>query len=147
MPRPLPPLWFLVGLLLIGVLHLLLPGAVVIAGPWRWWGLLPVAVGIACNLVADAAFKRYATTMKPYERPSALVTDGVFRLSRNPMYLGMALVLVGLAWVAGSVTPWLVPAAFVVLIDRVYIDPEERMLAEGFPASFAAYRQRVRRWL
>lgn len=85
--------------------------------------------------------------MKPFEESSALVTHGVFRISRNPMYLGMTLMLLGIALFLGSVTPFLVVIALPVIFDRVFISPEERMLEETFGDQFREYRKRVRRWI
>jgi protein-S-isoprenylcysteine O-methyltransferase Ste14 len=93
------------------VLAVFAPGATLITWPWRWIGLLPIAAGIALNILADLALKRHQTTVKPFEPSTAIVTGGVFGLSRNPMYLGMALGLVDAACLLGALTPWLVVTA------------------------------------
>jgi len=71
----------------------------------------------------------------------------VFRLSRNPMYLGMVLILVGAAMLLGALTPFLVAAGFAAIIETRFIPAEERMLAETFGDAWTAYRNRTRRWL
>jgi len=109
--------------------------------------LLLGGAGIA--LAAIAAFRRARTTVNPLapERASALVAAGIYRVSRNPMYLGVALILLGWAlWLANLLALALVPA-FVVYIDRFQIAPEEEALAQRFGADFAAYRAATRRWL
>ena len=80
------------------------------------------------------------------ERASSLVVEGVYGRTRNPMYLGLALTLVG--WAVYLAAPWALigPALFVALITRIQIVPEERALSEKFGSEFAAYRQAVRRW-
>jgi protein-S-isoprenylcysteine O-methyltransferase Ste14 len=119
----------------------------IIPPPWNLLGLVPLALGVIVNLVADKAFHKANTTVKPFEESSALITHGVFRASRNPMYLGFVLVLIGTAVLMRSLTPYVVVPAFAILIDRMYITVEERMLAEKFGAEWERYRQSTRRWL
>ena len=144
---PLPPSCFLGGLVAAVALHFALPLAPVLAFPWRWVGVMPVAVGLALNLLADGAFKRVQTTVQPFEESSQLVTGGVFRVSRNPMYLGMVLVVAGVALLLGTAGPWLAAAGLAVALDRAFIGPEERMLAATFGQEWESYRRRVRRWI
>jgi protein-S-isoprenylcysteine O-methyltransferase Ste14 len=129
------------------ILHLLLPLGRVVPPPWSYLGVIPLGVGVALNLVADRAFKRAATTVKPFEQPSALVVTGAFRLSRNPMYLGFVLLLGGLAMLLGSLAPFAIVAGFAVAMDRLFIRLEEPALAARFGAVWLAYRSRVRRWI
>jgi protein-S-isoprenylcysteine O-methyltransferase Ste14 len=137
----------LISLAVMLVLHFILPAATLIPSPWVLLGLLPLVGGIAINLAADGAFHKAGTTVKPFEVSSVLVTGSVYRLSRNPMYLGFALLLVGAALLLGTLTPWTVVPAFVVLVDRLYIAVEERMLADRFGPAWQEYQSRVRRWI
>jgi protein-S-isoprenylcysteine O-methyltransferase Ste14 len=107
------------------------------------------AAGLVLDAAALAAFVRARTTVNPLrpEKSSALVRSGAYRLSRNPMYLGLALLLAGWAiWLANALALALLPA-FVAWLDRFQIRPEERALAARFGAEYEAYRARVRRWL
>jgi protein-S-isoprenylcysteine O-methyltransferase Ste14 len=142
-----PPSYLFAAMALMAMLHLLVPGAAIIGYPWQLLGSAPLLLGILLNLCADAAFKRHGTTVKPFEPSSTLITTGVFRVSRHPMYLGMVLILLGIAVLMGSVTPLLAVMAFAVLMDRRFIRIEERMLARQFGTAWQAYKQRVRRWL
>ena len=110
-------------------------------------GILPLAAGAALNLVADQAFKRVGTTVKPFQESSALVENGAFAVSRNPMYLGFTLILLGLALLLRALSPFAVVIAFAVVLDRAYIAVEERMLQAKFGDDWAAYTRRVRRWV
>ena len=106
-------------------------------------------IGLAFLAPAGAAFRRAHTTVNPLkpEAASALVVAGVYRFTRNPMYVGFAsLLLAWAAWLAAPAT-LLGPAFFVAYITRFQILPEERALRERFGESFDAYRRRVRRWL
>ncbi len=148
MPKTLlPPTYFLAGLGLMAALAFALPLADILSWPWRVLGAAPIAAGLWLNLAADRAFKARGTTVRPFERSSALVTDGVFRISRNPIYLGMILILVGVAMLTGSLSPFLVAAGFAAIIETRFIPVEERMLAETFGEAWTAYTGRTRRWL
>ena len=118
--------------------------------PWRGVvaGLVLLA-GLATVALAIARFVRASTTVDPLnpEAASALVTTGIFRQTRNPMYLGMALVLAAWALWLGDGGSALLVAGFVAYISRFQIAPEERALQRGFGEDFEAYKRRVRRWI
>ncbi len=147
MRKVLPPVYFLVALLGMAGLHIFWPIATYLSFPVSLIGLVPFALGIRLNVAADGEFKRHPTTVKPFERSSALVTGFPFSRSRNPMYLGVTLMLLGVALLYGTVSPLLPAAAFPVLMDIRFIRIEERMLAEAFGPEWERYRARVRRWL
>ena len=105
--------------------------------------------GLATAASGVALFAHAHTTIHPEapQKTSTLVTTGVYRLTRNPMYLGMAIVLVGwAAWLASPVALVGV-GAFALYIYRFQIRPEEAVLAAKFGRAYAAYREQVRRWL
>jgi protein-S-isoprenylcysteine O-methyltransferase Ste14 len=108
-----------------------------------------VATGSAIAMGGIWSFRRAQTTVNPLkpERSAALVSTGVYAFTRNPMYLGMVLVLFAWAVYLSSIWPLLGPVLFALYITRFQIAPEERVLSGLFGASFAAYKQRVRRWL
>lgn len=145
--RMLPPTYLLVAIALMLTLHLLFPVVMLVAFPWRLCGLAPLAAGIVLNVLADLSFKQHHTTVKPFEQSTALVTQGVFSLRRNPMYLGMVLMVAGIALFLGSLSPWFVVAGFMALLGRVFIVPEEQNLRQSFGAAYDEYGKRARRWL
>ena len=147
MKKALPQTYFLGAIVLAVALHFLLPLRQLLAFPWRLTGLAPLLIGILLNLLADRAFKKHDTTVKPFEKSSSLVTGGVFGISRNPMYLGMTLILLGVALLLGSLTPFAVVIVLPILFDRAFISPEEEMLEDTFGDQFREYRERVRRWI
>ncbi|GAB3769484.1 isoprenylcysteine carboxylmethyltransferase family protein [Ramlibacter monticola] len=108
-----------------------------------------VAAGLAFDLAGLVAFRRLRTTVNPLrpQNASALVTGGVYRVTRNPMYVGMALLLTAWAVQLSSAWPFFGPLAFVLFIDRFQVVPEEKAMRERFGESWAAYAARVRRWL
>ena len=111
--------------------------------------LLIAAAGVAVAIAGVVAFRRARTTLNPMhpEGASALVEAGVYRVTRNPMYLGMALVLAAWAVWLGSAAAVLALPLFTAYMTRFQIIPEERVLEAKFGEPFAAYRRRVRRWI
>jgi protein-S-isoprenylcysteine O-methyltransferase Ste14 len=111
-------------------------------------GLL-VAAGLEFDLLGLLAFRASRTTVNPMrpQRASALVTSGVYRITRNPMYVGMCCLLSGWAIYLSALLPFAGPVIFVLYITRFQIQPEERVLGQLFGEQYAQYTTRVRRWL
>ncbi len=110
---------------------------------------LVAGLGAGLVLVAGMWFRRAGTTVNP-TRPQAttsVVNSGIYRISRNPMYLGFLLALVGWAVFLAHALPFLFLPAYVGYMNRFQIAAEERMLAEKFGRDYEAYRRSVRRWL
>lgn len=145
--RVLPPVYLLVALLLMAGLHVAFPVRQVIRFPYRYSGLLFVLGGILLVLWAARLFGQAGTTIKPFQEPSALVVRGPYRFTRNPMYVGMVGVLVGIALLLGSLSPWIIIPLFVMLIDTRVIRAEEAALDRMFGARYRTYKARVRRWV
>jgi protein-S-isoprenylcysteine O-methyltransferase Ste14 len=142
-----PPLFYVAGFLLGVGLELAFPidrapTPVTVAG---------AAIGVVGGLVLDGSamrfFRRAGTSMIPFKPSTALVTTGPYRFTRNPAYLGMALIYVGIALLADA--PWaLVPMPLVlILIDRGVIVREERYLEREFGEEYVGYKRGVRRWV
>lgn len=145
--KSLPPTYLFVSILIMVALHFLFPILKIMPFPWNLLGAIPLALGLASSLIADEAFKKHSTTVRPFEQPTTLVTSGVFRISRNPMYLGFVLILVGTAILMGSLTPYPVIPVFVGFIDRVFIADEEKTLHAAFGENWLEYKKKVRRWV
>jgi protein-S-isoprenylcysteine O-methyltransferase Ste14 len=146
----IPPvvLWLLTGLVIWGVaragpaLHVPLPGRRVAAA------LLALA-GVAIGVAGVAAFRLSRTTVDP-RRPDAatsLVTGGPYRWSRNPMYLGLLLMLAGWALYLSSPLALVLLPAFVAYMNRFQIEPEERAMRLKYGRDYEAYTRSVRRWI
>jgi protein-S-isoprenylcysteine O-methyltransferase Ste14 len=140
-----PPLLFaapwVVGLLL----HFLLPlPRLPIAA--RLAGLPLIAAGIGLGGWFIWTMRRAGTPVDPYEAPTALVTDGPFRHTRNPAYVALTLTYAGLALLAGVLWSLLLLPGVLLAVDRGVIQREERYLEAHFGSSYQQYRRRVRRW-
>ena len=140
-------------------------GILVLLAMWalaRWWPVVsfpvpsPILVGLAVASVGGVVstlgareFRRVKTTVNPLhpERATSIVTTGIYRRTRNPMYVGIAFVLLGCFLSFGGLSAALGLPAFIAYLTRFQILPEERALEEKFGAEYADYRARVRRWL
>jgi len=145
--KPLPPSYFLLSIALIGITHFTLPIAILIYFPWNLTGCVLLAFGIYLNLAADKQMKQRQTTVKPFENSSYLIEDGIFAITRNPMYLGMAAILTGIAILLGSLTPFIVCFFFSYAIYHIFIRAEEKMLEKVFGQQWLNYKKKVRCWL
>lgn len=98
-------------------------------------------------MAANGQFQRMGTNVKTFNEPGKLITDGWFRFTRNPMYLGFLLILLGAWLLFGTATPVVGPLAFGIIANFWYVPFEERAMQAKFGAAYLAYQQRVRRWL
>ena len=107
------------------------------------------AVALALDLAGLWAFRASRTTINPLapQRASALVTGGVYRITRNPMYVGLCFILLAWGVYLSALLPFLGPLTYVLYITRFQILPEERVLRQLFGQQYAEYTARVRRWL
>jgi protein-S-isoprenylcysteine O-methyltransferase Ste14 len=142
-----PPLVYLAGFGLGVVVELLEPSA----QPAAWLRIAAGAAGLAVLLALDstamARFSRAGTPFNPARPARALVTDGPYRWTRNPMYIGMAALYAGLAVAAGVLWALALLPLVLLVVDRAIIPREERHLAAAFGDQYERYRARVRRWL
>lgn len=129
------------------VLHLAIPLAGPLPWSWRLIGVAPLLAGAVLTVGSAAMFGRRDTNIKTFNDPGVLVTNGAFGQTRNPMYLGFVLMLIGVALLFGSVTVWVCPVLFFAIADRWYVPFEERRMQATFGATFDDYRAQVPRWI
>ncbi|WP_339671770.1 isoprenylcysteine carboxylmethyltransferase family protein [uncultured Roseovarius sp.] len=144
----MPPVW-LAGFLALAWLQSSLYGMGLSFGE-TWADLLGgllVGGGILLVVMAAMEFRRHKTSIVPHETPERLIQSGIFRRSRNPIYLGDALILAGLIlrWDAVLALP-LIPV-FVWVIEKRFVIPEEDRMRRKFRMDFARYCEKTRRWL
>lgn len=145
--KTLPPRIFQLALLSIVAIHFLIPVGFIYDSPIRFIGLFPILAGCYLNVYTDRLIKKYETTIKPFEKPTSLIVGGPFRYSRNPIYLGMVLIVFGGSLLSGSVLSLIVPVAFALLIHFLYIINEEFLLEESFGEAYLNYKSNVRCWI
>jgi len=145
--RLYPPIWFLIFAATASALAWLLPIPLPLPAIAQPLALLLAATGGGLAIWAAWLFRRHETSVHPYAEASRLVTRGPYRLTRNPMYLGLLLALIALGLWLQSLTALLLTPLFVAVINRCNILPEERRLGDCFGADYEAYRAQTRRWL
>lgn len=144
-----PPPFIYLGMLLLGLLADWLLGLSLPLSQSVRFGALGVLalLGLAIGLPANARFTRAGTDVKPWKTTSAIVREGAFRFTRNPMYLGMALLYLGLALGLASVSALVLFPVLLVVIQTQVIAREERYLDAKFGEEYRSYKAAVRRWL
>jgi len=106
-----------------------------------------IVFGGAINFLTDSIFKKEKTTVRPFEKPAVLIVSGPFHFSRHPMYLGMAAILFGVAVLLGSLTLFIFPIIFAILMQALFIPTEEKNLEITFGQKYLDYKKKVRCWI
>jgi protein-S-isoprenylcysteine O-methyltransferase Ste14 len=138
-----PPLIF-AGPLVVG---LLIDGQRIHFGVLEALGVAIAAAGLSVIVSALVLFRKSRTHPEPWRPASAFVTDGLYRVTRNPMYLGMTLLCLGIAVAFHSVAGIVASLLSALIVDRLVIAREETYLLRTFGDEYAAYKRQVRRWL
>ncbi len=143
----IPPLVYLVGLVIGIVISVWIPTKIApIPLAWTLGGIL-VICGAVLGGSAILKFKEMGTTVRPDRAAAALVIVGPYRITRNPMYLGLALVYVGIALADQSVWAIILLPVVLAIIQRQAIEPEEAFLERRFGANYIRYKENVRHWI
>jgi len=144
-----PPGYMLIFAGCMWLLNQHFPLVQLVSSPWNKVGLVIIATALSLDLSSLFLFFKRKTSPNPFNPDSAskLVTSGMYQYTRNPMYVGLALLLTGWAIYLGSLTPFLLIPLFIVVITVQQIIPEEEILAVKFGAKYEQYKQSVRRWL
>lgn len=142
-----PPLLYLAALVLVFALQWSWPLPILNLAVTAWLGWVVLVLGLALNLWGAWSMKRARTPINPYRSVESIVTAGAFRVSRNPLYVGLDLVLLGVTLMLDSL--WGIVVLLVVLVVMHFgvILPEERYLEEKFGDPYRRYREAVRRYL
>jgi len=141
----MPPTYFFILLGLSILFHFILPIKKIIFIPYSYFGWLLILFGAVLNLWTDALFKKHKTTVKPGKKSDKFIIEGPFKISRHPMYLGMFCILLGVAIIHGSLSGFIFPAVFIILMEKLFIKLEEEEMSK-FKA-YKDYKKRVRKWI
>jgi protein-S-isoprenylcysteine O-methyltransferase Ste14 len=145
--RVLPPKIALVAIITMIALHAVVPLAIVVRTPFSYAGSLLLATGAAMIIWSRRAFQAAGTPITPFTESTDLIVHGLYRWSRNPMYLGTVLLLTGVATLFGTLAPLLVVTVVFLVLQESFICREERLLEDTFGDRYRAYQRSVRRWL
>ncbi len=142
-----PPLIALIFLVISWFAHVLLTTPKIIVAPFNHLGLILIATGIGIMIWAWVLFKIYGTQIHPTGKTTSIVRTGPYRMTRNPIYLSMSMILAGVAIIIGTLPMFLAPLAFITVINAVFIPYEENKLETIFGRQYEDYKNQVRRWV
>jgi protein-S-isoprenylcysteine O-methyltransferase Ste14 len=142
----LPPVWASGFLIAEVVAASVLPIAVFVSAPATLIGIGLIVVGVLLAAWSALWFRRKRTSIEPRDVPKALIVEGPFKINRNPIYTGMALVLLGIAFWIGALSAVAIALIFPFVITARFIRGEEAALRSAFGAEAEAYIARTRRW-
>jgi protein-S-isoprenylcysteine O-methyltransferase Ste14 len=142
-----PPLIYVVIFGIGWLLHQIVPLTMPPALPMRAVGLLFLGAGVLLLVWSNVQFRRAHTSLVPIKPTAAMVMSGAYRLTRNPMYLGLLCVYIGCACWFGIVWALILVPLVVLAVQRLAIAKEERYLEQRFGEPYRQYRTQVRRWL
>lgn len=146
--RKIIPVVYLLGsLILMALLQRFLPVYQYVEPPLAYAGVVFVLLGIAMTAVSAGMFVKADTGLEPFEEATALVTGGFYRFTRNPMYLGMFLMVFGAAFLMGSVGALIPLLIFMLIIRFNFVAGEERFMEAAFGQQYLDYKSKVRRWI
>ena len=147
-PLPVPPpILVLILLLVSACLMVAIPLAPIPIPAARVIGVFLLLIGLITGFSGFSAFRKVGTSLRPGDEPSQFVTQGPFRLTRNPMYLGFGLILIAAFFLTKSVFFLIPPVVFFLSMNFLLVPFEEKLMTEHFGEPYSEYRRRVRRWL
>ncbi len=146
MKRILPPTLMLICLAAIILLRMDWPLVIFLSFPANMIGIIPLGVGYLFLVYSLDEFKLLDTTLDTFEQPARLVVVGLYRYTRNPMYLGFVLMLAGISLLLGALSPFIGVLLFFLITDRWYVAFEEKVLETRFGRFYDTYKRRTRRW-
>ncbi len=143
----MPPIYFIILFLLAIVSHFVSPIMKIVQAPFTYSGIALIIFGLIMVIWAGSLFKKNRTPIKPDEIPTSLVTTGPFCISRQPIYLGLTIILLGESIFLGTFITFIFPAIFAILMDIIFIPIEEKNLEMVFGEKYLDYKKKVRRWI
>ena len=142
-----PPVYLVLTLIVMTILNFHLPLARLWGPPVSYVGSVLIVVGTLMTGYSARLFARAGTPLIPFERTTTLITHGLYRFTRNPMYLGLVLIVLGVAILQGTLGSFLPLPVFVWILQTTFVRGEERFLETLFGAKYLDYKRSVRRWI
>ena len=142
-----PPFIAIYYLLIAIGLNYLIPTKKLIFVPYNLFGILIIIGGISLIVFCTLLFKKKGTPKSPFKKPTLMITSGPYKFTRNPMYVGVTSVSLGIAILFGTLIMFLAPLAFFLTINFTFISKEEKLLENLFGQNYIDYKKKVRRWL
>ena len=142
-----PPVWMMLSIVLMILINNQLPVLIIFEPPITQIGYVVIGISLLYFGWSVRQFFLSKTTLIPFHESTALISSGPFRFSRNPIYLSMLLILIGVAIRLGTFSPLVIVVAFWFVINQQFIRKEEQMLEKTFGEKYRLYCEKTRRWL
>jgi len=143
----LPTTYFIISLIIVCIFNFLIPTYEIIPNYYNYSGVLLIIIGIVLNIWSDQLFKKNKTTIKPFEESNKLVIKGPYVISRNPIYLGFVIIVLGLTIFFKDFLPLIIPLILFIILDNLFVKEEEKMLVNTFGKDYKNYQEKVGKWL
>lgn len=147
MQKLIPPFLLFISVLVMVFIHFIFPMQIIILPPYNYLGIILIISGLIIAKKTEQHFSKINTEIHTFKKPKKLVTDGFFQYSRNPIYIGFVMILLGLNIVLGSLTPFVIIVIFIIVTNCWYIPFEEKKMQEQFGHEYENYKKEVRRWI
>lgn len=146
-PRIPPPIYFLIGLIAMILLSSFVPIGRWLHFPWRYIGIIVIVLGFYLFLGSGMLFRKSGTNPRPGTRATLVVSKGSFKYTRNPMYLGLIIMLIGTSILLGTFSPLIVIPTVFLILHTQFVLREEKWMAEWFGEPYLEYKKKTPRWL
>jgi protein-S-isoprenylcysteine O-methyltransferase Ste14 len=146
-PMLTPPVFALCVIIISAILHFYFPIKQIIYFPYTLLGINGIILGFLLSAWGGISFKKLKTPLRPGEKPKKIVAKGPFTFTRNPMYLGNVLILIGIAVLFGSLVAFISPIILYFIMQFAFILPEEKLMEKTFGKKYLEYKRKVRRWI
>lgn len=142
----LPPTLFIICSLLAIIFSFII-SMHVIDRPYNWIGIIFLIIGLFISKRGSDHFQKAETNINTFDEPDKLITSGMFKYSRNPMYLGFVIALLGISVILGTIPAIVILIMFILITDQWYIKFEEKMMIKKFGDQYVDYKKTTRRWI
>lgn len=142
-----PPVYLLSTMILMGLLHIFVPLYRFVEPPLAYLGIIVIFFGGMMAVIPASVFIKSETGLVPFDEAKVLITSGFNRFSRNPMYVGMVIMLLGTAFMLGSLSTFAPIPVFFLIIRNNFVLAEERFCEAAFGQQYLDYKAKVRRWI
>ena len=146
-PRIPPPVFFLAAIVLMILLHQFIPMGRWLDYPWRYIGIIIIVLGFSLSLGSGIFFRKLGTNPRPGSKANLIVTKGPFKYTRNPMYLGLITMLIGISVLLGTFSPLIIIPILFIILHIQFVLREEKWMEEWFGKSYLEYKSKTPRWL
>ena len=147
MKKLIPPYLFLISLLLMLLLRIIFPAYIFIKNPWNYLGILIFVTGFSITYFISKSFTEKKANIQTFGKPGALITNGLYKYTRNPIYFGFLISLAGFGVLLSCLSAFIMPLIFFLAADNWYIKFEERNMEKEFGEDYLNYKNKVRRWI